>query len=61
LRPDEVIEQTNSDIEQIQLSFTGQIGQNTKKPVFLVVRIPSSYIHKFFHDLRIFAQTLVNI
>jgi hypothetical protein len=61
LRPDEVIEQTNSVIEQIQLSFIGQIGQNTKKPVFWVVCIPSSYIDKIFHDFRIFSQTLVNI
>jgi hypothetical protein len=60
-RPEEVIRETKSVIEQIQLSFTGQIKQNMKKPVFLVVCIPSSYPDKNFHDFRNFLQTLANI
>jgi hypothetical protein len=60
-RADEVIGETNSVIQFIWLILTGQIRQNGKKPVFVVVCIPSSYHDKFFHDFRILLQTLVNI
>jgi hypothetical protein len=59
--PDEVIKETNAIIQQSQLTFTGQIGQIRKKPVFVGVYIPFSYPDKIFHDFRIFPQTLVNI
>ena len=60
-RPDEVIRETNSVMQHIWLTLTGQIRRNEKKPVFVVVCIPSSYHDKFFHDFRILLQTLVNI
>jgi hypothetical protein len=60
-RPDEVIGETNSVMQHIWLTLTGQIRRNGKKPVFVVVCVPFSYLDKYFHDFRIFAQTLVNI
>ena len=61
MRPDKVIRDTNSFVQQSQLTFTGQLMLNKKKPVFVVVCIPFSYLDKFFRDFRIFFQTLVNI
>jgi hypothetical protein len=48
-------------MQHIWLTLTGQIRQNEKKPVFVVVCTPFSYLEEFFHDFRIFPQTLVNI
>ena len=60
-RPDEDIGETNSVMQHIWLTLTGQIRQNEKKPVFVVVCTPFSYLDEFFHDFRTFPQTLVNI
>ena len=60
-RPDKVIRETNSIMQHIWLIFTGQIRRNKKKPVFVVVCIPFGYPDKYFHNFRIFSQTLVNI
>jgi hypothetical protein len=48
-------------MQHIRLTLTGQIRRNGEKPVFVVVCIPFSYLDKYFHDFRTFAQTLVNI
>jgi hypothetical protein len=61
VKPEEAIRETNSVMQQNWLTFMGQIGQNRKKPVFVVVCLPSSYLDKFFHDFGIFFQTLMNI
>jgi hypothetical protein len=61
LTPEEVIRETNSIMQPIQLTITEQIRTNRKKPVFVIVCIPFSYLDEFFHDFRIFPQTLVNI
>jgi hypothetical protein len=47
-RPDEVIRETNSVMQHIWLTLTGQIRRNEKKPVFVVVWIPFSYLDNFF-------------
>jgi hypothetical protein len=60
-RPEKVIRETNSVMQHIWLVLTGQIRQNEKKPVFMTVCTPFSYFDEFFHDFRIFPQTLVNI
>jgi hypothetical protein len=61
VKPEEAIRETNSVMQQNWLIFTGQIRQNGKKPVFVAVRLPSSYLDNFFHDFGIFLQTLMNI
>jgi hypothetical protein len=61
LTPEEVITEMNSIKQPIQLTIMEQIRQNGKKPVFVVVLIPFSYLDEFFHDFRIFLQVLVNI
>jgi hypothetical protein len=48
-------------MQHIWLTLTGQIRQNKKKPVFVIVCTPFIYLGEFFHDFRIFPQTLVNI
>jgi hypothetical protein len=55
------MKETNSVMQQSWLTFTEQIGQNKKKPVFVVVCILFSYLDEFFRDFRIFPWTLVNI
>ena len=60
-RPDEDIGETNSFMQHIWLTLTGQIRSNEKKPVFVVVCTLFSYLEEFFHDFRTFPQTLVNI
>jgi hypothetical protein len=60
-RPDEVIRETNSVMQHVWLTLTEQIRRNEKKPVFVVVFIPFSYLGEYFHNFRIFIQTLVNI
>jgi hypothetical protein len=61
LTPEEVIRETNYIKQPIQLVITEQIRQNMKKPVFVVVFIPFSYLPEFFHNFRNFSWTLVNI
>jgi hypothetical protein len=53
--------ETNSVMQQSWLTFTGQIRQNKKKPVFVVVCTPFSYLDEFFRDFGIFPWTLANI
>jgi hypothetical protein len=60
-RPDGVIRKTNSVMQHVWLTLTGQIRKNRKKPVFVVVYIYFSYLDKYFHNFMIFPQTLVNI
>jgi hypothetical protein len=60
-RPGEVTRETNSVMQRIWQALTGQIRKNGKKPVFVVVCTPSSYLDKIFHNFKIFPWTLVNI
>jgi hypothetical protein len=60
-RPDEVTKETNSSLLAFIFYFSIDLSQNRKKPVFVVVYNPFSYVHEFFHDFRIFPQTMVNI
>ena len=60
-RPDNVITGTNLMIWQSELTFVGWLSKNQKKPVFVSVCIPFSYPDKYFHNFRIFPETLVNI
>ena len=48
-------------IWQSELTFVGWLSKNEKKPVFVSVCIPFSYPDKYFHNFRIFPETLVNI
>jgi hypothetical protein len=59
--PDKVMRETNSIMQHVWLIFTGQIKQNKKKPVFVVVNTSFGYPAKYLRNFQIFPRTLVNI